>query len=584
MKILAVVLTIVVILLAVGQIPQSASRPSTPAQISQAGTGGGLVYVNPPNVTSQRVNTQFNVTVQVSGMDYFTGWDISVETSSSDINPIKVSIAGNLFLWNYSQSENQLANCVNGSGLSCSLPPNGLDGPGVARSAADLIGQPTVQIQPPIDGTLFVITYNVTSNPGYSRIHIASNTFVNNTIHGSGVVPSTPQDGVYGTPGSPDFTLSLSSTSINIAQGTSASISVSLHSLLKFNGTIALSTTGKINGTYDQPYLNLTSITGTNSTRLTIAGPYALSPTLYLVTIVADYSTTIRHKATLQVSLQPSVSFLMGFDHAQIPIHGGLSSNVTIMLTSQFNFAGAIHLSVNLGKTNVTYILGSSDLLLAPNGANSTFITITPPSSASKVIYYVFVTGSHRFPTFWQNVTEPIKIVPPPPSLAITTDPIQLSIQAGQGANATVTVLSVDYFYGYAYVSAVMQGGKASFDHYSYFFPLPDPTHPLYIPSTNFTLMLKIGPRTIPGNYVILLTAYSITNGNQTATSTQASILLTIINPNLFHTSSAPITVLGLAPSMYYAFLGVVVVPFALLAGLAVRKWRDDKDETYLRE
>jgi hypothetical protein len=580
MRILAIILTIAIIVLAAGQTPRPVGPSSTLGITRQATSGGGLLYVSPPNITGQRINTQFNVSIQVTGMDYFTGWDVSIETNTSAINPIKISITGNLFDANYSQHENLVSNCINGNGTTCSLPPIGLDGPGVVHSAADLLGRPAIPT--PIVGSLFTITYNVTSNPSYSPIRIIGSTLTDNSSPTG--VPNTPQDGVYGSPSSPDFTLSVSTKSLAIPQGTSSTLTVAVHSLLKFNGTIDLSTIGKLNGTFAQQSLNLTASNGTKSTTLTLFAPYSTSATLYPVMIVADYATTIRHTASLQVNVQPTVSFLMGFDHGQMPIHGGLSANVTILVTSQFNFSGEVDLTVNTAETNVTYTLESSVLQLTPHGTNSTIITLTPPLSTSRSIYYIFVTASHRFPTFWQNITEPIKIVPPAPSLAITTNPVELSVRAGQAANVTVTVWSVDFFYGYAYVSAVMSGGRASFDHYSYFFPLQDPTNPVYAPAANYTLTIKIGARTIPGNYVILLAAYSITNGNQTATSTQASILLTVFNPTLFHTSSAPIKILGLAPSTYYMLVGIVAIPFAFLVGMAVRKWKDDQDDEYLKD
>ena len=559
--------------------PQPIDSPSLHA-VRQAGTGAsGFLYVNPPNVTSQRINSQFNVSIKVSGMDYFTGWDVSVETNTSSINPIKISIAGNLFEANYSNPPREVSNCVNGNGQSCILPPTGFDGPGIAHSAADLFGHPAIPA--PIDGTLFVITYNITSNPSYSPIRIVSDTLTNNTLK---PVPNTPQDGVYGTPGSPDFTLSLSTRAITIAQGTSASLTVSLRSLLKFNGTVALSTLGKLNGTFAQPFLNLTATKGTNSTRLTLSAPTSLAATSYLVTMVADYSTTIRHLASVLVTVQLSAFFLLGLSPAQLAIHGGTSGNTTILLTSQFNFSGKVDLTVRTGTTSVTYRLASSSLILTPYQSNSTLLELTVPFLAEPFTYFINVTASHRFSSTWQNVTQSLKIVPPKPSLAIDVIPSFVYIRAGQSVNVSITVWSVDYFVGNAYVSAVMSGGRASFDHYISWIALPNSTYSSNTPSANYTLTIKVGARTIAGNYVVLLTAYSIANGPQAATSTQGIILITIANPTLFHTSSTPITLLGLDPTIYFLAIGIVAVPFAVLGILALRKWLDDQDYTYLTD
>ncbi len=120
--------------------------------------------------------------VNVTGMDPFDTWDVSVITDPSVIKAISISVSGNLI-----GAVFQVENCVEGVGSGCSVN----DGAGVATSAASSsTGFPSSG-----SGLLFTVTYQVKSTSySYLEFHPGLD-----TIAYTGVpVAHSDAPGVYG--------------------------------------------------------------------------------------------------------------------------------------------------------------------------------------------------------------------------------------------------------------------------------------------------------------------------------------------------------------------------------------------------
>lgn len=149
----------------------------------------GALYVSPANLTVQPVGTMLTYQVKVAGMDSFNGWDVTVETNSSVLDPVSIDATVNLFEANFSSPVIEVIKCVDGVGTGCNFG----DVLGDAHSSAVTSGAYATG-----NGLLFTITYRVV-NPGYSFLTIPPgkgliySTANTNVIH-------TSSDGVYGTP------------------------------------------------------------------------------------------------------------------------------------------------------------------------------------------------------------------------------------------------------------------------------------------------------------------------------------------------------------------------------------------------
>ncbi len=190
-----------VLLLAWTVFPLLLAVPSSIPPVHAAGT----LFVGPSQQGPVTVGTTITYQVNVTGMDPFDGWDVVVQADLSVLDPLSISVAGNVL-----GSVTQIANCVNGTGSGCSIN----DGAGGAHSAADSFSTPIGG-----SGLLFTITYKVV-NDGFSYLRIPAglDTIVNS---GVAVAHSDSRPAVYGNPPFvpiADFTLSLSPPA-NITQG-----------------------------------------------------------------------------------------------------------------------------------------------------------------------------------------------------------------------------------------------------------------------------------------------------------------------------------------------------------------------------
>ncbi len=148
----------------------------------------GLLYINPPQQGPFASGTTVTYQVKVANIDPFNGWDISVSTDPTAVNPSSFTITSNLLAANFSQTVLELIHCVNGSGSGCTLT----DGPGVVHSSVVVLGPPPQT--GPSSGVLFTITYTAGTGT-FSSVHIFNDVISNGTPT---PVAHTTQDGVYG--------------------------------------------------------------------------------------------------------------------------------------------------------------------------------------------------------------------------------------------------------------------------------------------------------------------------------------------------------------------------------------------------
>ncbi len=156
----------------------------------------GSLGIHPTLIGIQPVGTIVTYQVNVTGMDSFNGWDIQVQSNPSVIDPINVSLSGNLL-------GNPLAefiNCVNGgSGIAQGQPGNIgcalIDGPGIVHSAATFQGSSGDGA----NGLLFTVKYKVvvTGPKVYSPITLTNDVLANGSQN---KVEHTRNQGGYGNP------------------------------------------------------------------------------------------------------------------------------------------------------------------------------------------------------------------------------------------------------------------------------------------------------------------------------------------------------------------------------------------------
>jgi len=175
-----------------------------PSSIGPAHAAGNL-FVGPTPQGPFSVGTMVTYQVNVTAMDPFDSWDVVVQADSNVLDPLSISVAGNML-----GLVTEVANCINGGGQGCSINDN----QGGAHSAAS-------QFNGPVGGSglLFTITYKVVKD-GFSYLTIPAglDTIANQATP---VAHSDSRPAVYGNPPTvpiADFTFSPSPPA-NITQG-----------------------------------------------------------------------------------------------------------------------------------------------------------------------------------------------------------------------------------------------------------------------------------------------------------------------------------------------------------------------------
>ncbi len=143
------------------------------------GANPNILYISPPHIDNgQTLPASVHFAVKVFQMDSFNTWDIQVAVDPTVLNPTSLTITPNTLTANFTVSELELTNCVNGAGSGCD-PTKG-DGPGVVHSAVFPLGSDPAVAS--ISGVLFNITYSVVNPAGFTTVHLMNTNIVGNGV------------------------------------------------------------------------------------------------------------------------------------------------------------------------------------------------------------------------------------------------------------------------------------------------------------------------------------------------------------------------------------------------------------------
>jgi N-acetylneuraminic acid mutarotase len=385
---------------------------------------GNTLYVSPTSQPAQPVGTSVSYRIKVANMQPFNGWDVSVSSNQSVINPVSISITGNIFQANFSATVNVVANCVNGQGTGC-LPT---DGPGIAHSAAAILGQPSLPANSTLKGLLFTITYTAAAGK-FSPVTIFRDTLKNGTTT---PVPHTAISGVYGTP-PPDFGLSAFPAHVFIGQGSSATSAIIVQSLHSFAGNVSLSVAISPSGPTWSFSQNPVSISA-NQTRVSKVTISASAATLLgnYTLIVTGKTGSLSHSFMLSVTVLPDFSIAANPDSFTILPGARISSTIALMSKG---FAGTISLSAFTNPA-VLYgpqlFLNASFVTLSAGGSLQAFLgistfVVTPPGN-----YTITVSATAGFLSHSATIT--LDVLPPQLTLTPSKGPIGTKVLV-QGSN-----------------------------------------------------------------------------------------------------------------------------------------------------
>jgi hypothetical protein len=286
----------------------------------------GTLFIAPSSQPAQAVGSMITYKVNVTGIDPFDSWDVSVKSDPAVLSPVSISAANSIL-----GSVFQVANCINGVGTGCAIT----DGAGVAHSSA--VASSGVGVGGA--GLVFTITYKVAGS-GFSFLKIPTGL---DTIASSGVTVSHSNiGGVYGmAPVLPIARFTFSPAMPNQGDkvtfdGSSSSDANTGTSIVSYAWSISPMSGGTpILNTTSQPLM-------VHTFAATEVGTFSIA--LIVLDDLGISSLTATHTITVAQVTPPDFSF--SADMSSLTIHPGRSGSSVLSLQGLNGFTGDVTLSV----------------------------------------------------------------------------------------------------------------------------------------------------------------------------------------------------------------------------------------------
>ena len=318
---------------------------------------------------------------------------------------------------------------------------------------------------------------------------------------------------------SPPLTLSLAPSSIDVAAGASASITITTTRNAAFNSAVSLSLSGLPQGVTARFSTPTIPSPGAGTSVLTATVGASVAGGTYAVTLTAT-GGGVTKTALVAINVLPAPSFSLTLAPTALSVAPGNSGTTwaTTIRTTTFN--SAISVTVTGAPSGVTTSTGTIN---AP-GSGICALGVTVGSSVAARNYALTVSATGGGVT----KTAPLTLtVLPPPSFSLSLSPSSISVTPGSNGSATAAIVGTNNF-----SSAVMITVTG----------MPSGVTPsagiISTPGTgNRTVTVPVGSGVAAGSYPLTVTA---TGGGVTKTAT-----LTLLVPGLTLTSNATSLVLS---------------------------------------
>ena len=314
------------------------------------------------------------------------------------------------------------------------------------------------------------------------------------------------------TGGTADFSLSASSSSLTITQGSNGSSTITVAAQNGFMGSVTLAASGLPNGVTASFSTNPTTATST----LTVTASSTATTGASTVTITGT-SGSLSHSTTLALTVNATATpdFSLSASPNSLTITQGSNGSSTITVTPQNSFTGSVTLAASGLPNGVTASFGTN-----PTTATST-LTLTAGSTATTGMSTVTITGTSG--TLSHTTTLALTVnATATPDFSLSASPSSLTITQGSNGSSTITVAPQNSFTGSVTLAAsgLPNGVTASF-----------------------------GANPTTATSTLTLTASS------TATTGVSTVTITGTSGSLSHTTTVALTVSGVSGTIHYEYV-----------------------------
>ncbi len=237
-----------------------------------------------------------------------------------------------------------------------------------------------------------------------------------------------------GTKNSPSFSLSTGSSSVSVAPGATASVSIGVLAQNGLTGAVALTVSGLPSGV--TAAFSPASTTG--SSTLTLTAAISASAGTATLTITGK-SGTLTNTVTTNLTVVAPAAFTISAAPASLGIAQGSSAKSTITVSPAGGFSGTVTLSASGLPAGVTAAFTRGTV------AGTTSLTLTAANNASLGTSAVTITGASG------NTTQRAAVnltVTPASTFGLAVVPGALTVTQGGTASGSVTVTPQNGFTG----------------------------------------------------------------------------------------------------------------------------------------
>jgi hypothetical protein len=259
----------------------------------------------------------------------------------------------------------------------------------------------------------------------------------------------------------PDFSISVSPTSVTIVQGGAAgSTTITVNPVNAFNGSVNLSTSALPSGVTAS--FNPNPATGSSKITLTASGTAATGTVILTIT---GTSGSLTHATSVSLTVNaapPAPDFSLSASPNSLTIlQGGAVGNTTVTLTPANGFNGSVGLAVTSALPSGV----SAGFNPNPTTGSST-LTLAASSTATVGTVTVTVTGTSGSLTHTTTVSLTVNAPAPAPDFSLSAAPGTLSVGRGKSVTSTISVNKLNGFSGTVSLSAtgLPKGVTATFN------------------------------------------------------------------------------------------------------------------------
>jgi hypothetical protein len=196
----------------------------------------------------------------------------------------------------------------------------------------------------------------------------------------------------------PDFSVSASPASSNVAPGLSANYTVNIAASGGFNSAVSFSVSGLPTGT--STTFNPTSVTGSGSSALTVNTSASTPIGSYTLTITAT-SGSLVHTASVTLNVNAAADFTLSGTPASQTVARKSQGSFTVSIGAVNGFSGTVALSVNGVPSRTSSSFSPSSI----TGSGNSTLTISVNKPAQPGSYPLVITGSSGNLSHKANVT-----------------------------------------------------------------------------------------------------------------------------------------------------------------------------------